>query len=134
MQFDSLIFDMDGTLWDAVSSYAEVWNRVIAQLSIERERVTYDDLVVLMGKPDDVIFDYIIGKDKGIDFKSFMKQLIAKEAEVMPVMGGKLYDGVSRVIPELAKKYQLFMVSNCSAAGINNFLKFTGLTPYIKDS
>jgi phosphoglycolate phosphatase len=134
MQFDSLIFDMDGTLWDAVSSYAEIWNRVIAQLSIDRGTVTYDELVVLMGKPDDVIFEYIIGKDKGIDFKTFMKYLIAKEAEVMPVMGGELYDGVSRVIPELAKKYQLFMVSNCSAAGIKNFLKFTGLAPYIKDS
>ena len=25
-KFDSLIFDMDGTLWDAVDSYCEIWN------------------------------------------------------------------------------------------------------------
>ncbi|HEX3385818.1 MAG TPA: hypothetical protein VHS53_11545 [Mucilaginibacter sp.] len=29
---DSLIFDMDGTLWDAVDTYAASWNIVFAEL------------------------------------------------------------------------------------------------------
>jgi phosphoglycolate phosphatase len=63
-----------------------------------------------------------------------MRQLIEEEAKVMPVMGGKLYPGVADVMPQLAKRYKLFMVSNCSAKGIDNFLTFTALRPYITDS
>ena len=29
---DALIFDMDGTLWDAVDSYSEVWNETFREL------------------------------------------------------------------------------------------------------
>ncbi len=32
---DSLIFDMDGTLWDAVDTYAGSWNLVFIELGID---------------------------------------------------------------------------------------------------
>jgi len=32
---DSLIFDMDGTLWDAVDTYAASWNLVFNELGID---------------------------------------------------------------------------------------------------
>ena len=28
-KYDSLLFDMDGTLWDAVDSYCAIWNAAI---------------------------------------------------------------------------------------------------------
>ncbi len=31
---DSLIFDMDGTLWDAVDTYAHSWNVVFSEMGI----------------------------------------------------------------------------------------------------
>ena len=31
---DGLIFDMDGTLWDAVDSYVKIWNATIAECGI----------------------------------------------------------------------------------------------------
>ena len=36
---DSLIFDMDGTLWDAVDTYAESWNMVFKKLNIDKVMV-----------------------------------------------------------------------------------------------
>jgi phosphoglycolate phosphatase len=33
---DSLIFDMDGTLWDAVDTYAHSWNVVFSELGIDK--------------------------------------------------------------------------------------------------
>ena len=33
-QFDSLIFDMDGTLWDAVDSYVAVWDATFAEFGM----------------------------------------------------------------------------------------------------
>ena len=32
---DSLIFDMDGTLWDAMKSYAEVWNVAFKEYGLD---------------------------------------------------------------------------------------------------
>ncbi len=37
---DSLIFDMDGTLWDNVNSYEIVWNRALEILGYDT-RVTF---------------------------------------------------------------------------------------------
>jgi phosphoglycolate phosphatase len=33
---DSLIFDMDGTLWDAVDTYAHSWNVVFTEMGIDK--------------------------------------------------------------------------------------------------
>ena len=35
---DGLIFDMDGTLWDAVDSYVKIWNATIAECGISVAR------------------------------------------------------------------------------------------------
>ena len=55
---DSLLFDMDGTLWDATGSYAAVWNRCFADCGIDI-RLTGADLVPYMGKPIEVIVEGI---------------------------------------------------------------------------
>src|ERR1700758_928995 len=45
---DSLIFDMDGTLWDAVDTYAHSWNVVFEELAIDIT-VDRDDLAKMVG-------------------------------------------------------------------------------------
>lgn len=44
-RFDAYIFDMDGTLWDAVDSYAAIWNTTIVQLGVQVPPVTRHKLV-----------------------------------------------------------------------------------------
>ena len=51
---DALMFDMDGTLWDAMDSYAEVWNRTFAEYG-EEVHITGRDLLHGMGKTLDQI-------------------------------------------------------------------------------
>ncbi|MBQ7851826.1 MAG: HAD hydrolase-like protein [Muribaculaceae bacterium] len=34
-KFDSIIFDMDGTLWDAVDSYCKIWDKTFNQMNID---------------------------------------------------------------------------------------------------
>ena len=48
MKFDSLIFDMDGTLWDAVDSYVAVWNATFEAMGY-RVSVSRDELLLYMG-------------------------------------------------------------------------------------
>ena len=129
--FDSILFDMDGTLWDAVDSYCAVWNATIAECCPEAPEVTYDRLSKYIGRPLRVIFDDIIGRHADYDY--FMERLRVNEDRLLPVLGGKLYPGVFDTIRELAKDFRLFMVSNCTPLGLPNFLAFTGMKPFFTD-
>lgn len=131
--FDSLIFDMDGTLWDAVDTYARVWNMVLTRFGVDRAPVTRHELVGFMGKPLDVITKGILG-DAVTDMPAFLAYLDSCENELLPRQGGLLYPGVERIIPMLARRFRLFMVSNCGRTGLSNFLRFAGLTPYFTDA
>lgn len=130
MTYDSLIFDMDGTLWDAVDSYTEVWNRTSRELDVDHV-VTRDDLLHYMGKTIDVIFDAMMN-GIGVDTQTYLRRLAYNEEKLMPELGGKLYPGVTDGIKRLATKYRLFMVSNCGKDGLKNMLRYSNLTDYFK--
>ena len=132
MKYDSLIFDMDGTLWDAVDSYVEVWNVTSRELNIEYT-VTREDLLRHMGKTIDIIYDCLMGSSD-CDRATFLKRLDLNESLLMPRLGGRLYQGVKNGIRTLSRHYRLFMVSNCGADGLHNMLRFTGLTDYFEGS
>lgn len=129
--FDAYIFDMDGTLWDAVDSYCAVWNETYRQLGLDIEPVTYTRLRGLMGTPLTGIYDVLVG-DRA-DRDSFNKALRDNEARMMPVLGGKVYPGADTLAALRAEGRQLFMVSNCSPSGLDNFLNFTGMRGLMTD-
>lgn len=131
LNFDSIIFDMDGTLWDAVDSYCHIWNVTFNQLE-KSQTVKRDELLKCMGMPIDKIFDEIVTVD--VDRQQYLAILDENEQKMMPTLGGKLYNGVAEGIPFLASRYKLFMVSNCGAEGLKNFLSFTRLSPYFCDT
>lgn len=130
-KFDSLIFDMDGTLWDAVDSYCTIWNVTFEQMGLS-QTVSRQELLECMGKPINEIFKKIVIED--IDENKYLALLDRNESELMPVLGGVLYNGVAEGIKLLSSRYKLFMVSNCGADGLKNFLKFTKLEPYFIDT
>ncbi len=129
--FDSILFDMDGTLWDAVDSYCAVWNHTIAQLHMDINPVTREKLCALMGKSLDEIFRLLT--DNETQKAGFIERLSANEAEMMPRLGGRLYPGVRHTLEKLSKDHRLFMVSNCDVSGLKNFYSSTGLEPLFTD-
>ena len=56
---DSLIFDLDGTLWDNVDSYVISWNRGLIRTGYQKQ-VTRDDILGLMGKEARIMLDSIL--------------------------------------------------------------------------
>lgn len=132
-RFDSIIFDMDGTLWDAVDSYAVVWNTTFENLGFDR-RVTRSDLLTLMGKPLDVIIAKVCHPISETDKQLLLNAILESEGRMTRLLGGKLYPGVREEIPLLAKDFKLFMVSNCGPDGLHNFLEFTKLGEYFTDT
>ena len=55
MNFDYLIFDVDGTLWDTTEIVARSWNYTLEKLRFERQPLTASDLKQEFGKPMDII-------------------------------------------------------------------------------
>lgn len=126
----ALIFDMDGTLWDAVDSYVKVWQYSFADCGITAH-VDRTMLIDQMGRHLEDIAATLVPDAQ--DIQALTAQVMHVEREVMPRLGGRLYPGVKNTIEALSKKYKLFMVSNCGEHGLNNFLELTGLKPYMTD-
>lgn len=133
MIFDSIIFDMDGTLWDAVDSYCRVWDVTFDETGHPDSTVSRQQLIRCMGMPIGQIYDNIV-TNPDIDRSHFLEVLDRNELLLMPELGGKLYPGVVDTMSRLFGSYRLFMVSNCGADGVRNFLALTGLGKYMTDS
>ncbi len=134
MRFDSIIFDMDGTLWDAVDSYAAIWNKTLKDCRVERRPVTRSELIALMGKPLKVIASILVPGLGGEELEAFFTRLEANDLEMMPRLGGRLYPGVADTLRELAGcGLPLFLVSNCGPEGLPMFMDYTGLRPFFRD-
>jgi len=129
---DSLIFDMDGTLWDAVDTYTESWNLVFKQLNIDRTIAREEVLSRIGWEGSKVIqavlpeFDEERRKEIYSDVNGFRRQLLPKN-------GGILYDGVLDGLKQLAAKYRLFILSNCGKGIIRIFIDWAEIDDYITD-
>jgi len=129
---DSLIFDMDGTLWDAVDTYAESWNIVFQQLGIDMI-VRRDDLAKMVGWEGKKVHAVLMP-----DFDEEKRQYIYAKVnelrrELLPKNGGVLYKGVKDGLKQLAAKYQLYIVSNCAVGIIRLFMDWAGINEHIID-
>lgn len=127
---DALIFDMDGTMWDAVDTYAEIWNMAFVREGIER-RITRNDLLALIGTPIDDIMRHFVQADQVEHLLETIAELVTTE---LPRLGGKLYEGVQEGIAQLAKHYKLFMLSNCDELELPIFVRYAGIESYITDT
>lgn len=125
MNPDSLIFDMDGTLWDNVDTYVDVWNKGLEKTGYAK-RVSRTDIMGLMGKEARVMLNAIIPEASTTEQDNLFDEVITIYQQTLPTMNPTIYDGVHEGLEQLSKKYKLFMLSNCEEGGLVNFMKHTG--------
>ena len=128
---DAIIFDMDGTMWNATESYAKVWNQTCASFGMEAG-FKGSDLVKYMGMSIDSILDHLLGDDLVVGRQQFLEALAVQEDAMMPLLGGELYPGIVDCLEQLSRHYRLFMLSNCSARGLINFVNATGTAHFFE--
>lgn len=130
---DALIFDMDGTLWDAVDSYCEVWNACFRKFGVERT-VMRDELLKCMGLPLDVIYKNITGDNPQITPTDYLPELEKLEMEMMPHLGGRPYPMMKKGMAKLSEHYRIFLLSNCGVRGLEDMMDFTGIRPFVTEA
>ena len=130
---DSIIFDVDGTIWDSTQSVADSWNKAIREHSDLDLTLDPVSLSRVFGKTMTEIADALF---PALDTEARMKLLdacYAEENRYLEDHPGLLYDGVAGTIRNLSLRYPLYIVSNCQCGYIAVMLKTSGLAPYIKD-
>lgn len=130
---DALIFDMDGTLWDAVETYTKAWNLYFEKHQLGKQLLK-SDLDSLMGLEEAVFLRKVLPEQSVEERMESYKEVVQLQYDLIDQIGGEVYDGVLELIPLLAKKYKLFIVSNCPRYTIKHFIQFAELKSYITDS
>ena len=113
MKYESLIFDIDGTLWDSRALVAEGYNIQLKEEGLEHLCVTAEDLKPLFGKVMTEIADTILATIPEEKRYDLMERCMATEnryLEENPCHIG--YPGVKETVAKLAENYRLFIVSN----------------------
>lgn len=119
---DSIIFDMDGTLWDSTNEVADAFNKVLTEKYPEvTDEVTPERLKGLFGQPLDVIAVRLYASVSEERAKFIMNECCEYECEYLAQTGARLYEGLEEALIKLSQKYKLFIVSNCQEGYIQCF-------------
>lgn len=135
MKFDSIILDIDGTIWNTTPIVAEAWNKAIQENFPQVPRVTPEILQGQFGKTMTVIGDNLfVGLDD--NQKKILLDACCKYEHDAIANNTKniTYEGVVQTIAALSKKVPLFIVSNCQAGYIQLVCKKNKIESYITDS
>lgn len=134
MNFDYLIFDVDGTLWDTTEIVARSWNYTLEKLRFERQPLTASDLKQEFGKPMDIIAADLFPQLPAAKGEALLAKCCRREHRFLEnTKESFLYPDVEYVFSRLSSNHKLFIVSNCQSGYIELFLKKNNLRNYITD-
>lgn len=130
---ESIIFDLDGTLWDSADNVAKSWNIAMKRLdipSLNGINISGDDLRSTMGMTMDGLarhFFSMLSEGRQINV---LNKCMEYENEYVSIHGGNIYSGEEETLKLLAQNHRLFIVSNCQCGYIEAFLKFSSFGKY----
>ena len=113
MNYESLIFDIDGTLWDSRSLVAEGYNIQLKKEGLEHLCVDAERLRPLFGKVLEDIGDSLFASIPVPERYALMERCMETENRYLFENECKIgYPRVKETIGELSKKHRIFIVSN----------------------
>ena len=134
MKTDGIILDIDGTLWDSTPIVAKAWTQAVLECGIKDRIVTAGELKQLFGKTMSVIAASLFPEASKEVQETILEKCCVYEEEALEENQQDIcYPDVREVIKQLAKTYDLYIVSNCQAGYIEAFLKVTDLGEYVTD-
>ena len=132
MTWESLIFDIDGTLWDSRALVAEGYNIQLRSEGLDHLCVTAEDLKPLFGKVMTEIADVILASVPERERYALMDRCMATENAYLYENECRIgYDGVRETLEKLSKKHRLFIVSNSQRGYPDLCIEKLGLGEFI---
>ncbi|SDT47896.1 phosphoglycolate phosphatase [Mucilaginibacter mallensis] len=129
-KFDSIIFDLDGTLWDSTANVAVAWQAAKNEVDYIDLDFTQETIRSITGMTYKAIFEKLLPLVSDEQRNAFKSIAGVKEIEILQRNGGHLYPQLEETLAYLVAKYKLFVVSNCQNDYIETFLEFSQLGHY----
>ena len=133
MRYESLIFDIDGTLWDSRAVIAEGYNAQLEKEGLSQLAVNADTFLPLFGKVMTDIADIIFPSVPVPERYALMNRCMDagdRHLQENPCRIG--YPGIRETMEELAKTHRLFIVSNSQKGYPELCMEKLGLTGRIQ--
>lgn len=129
---DSIIFDVDGTLWNSTEIVAKAWSQVLDGEPDIHVEITAATLIPLFGKVMSEIAQSLFPQQTPQQRSQLMEKCYVREHELLMRESAPLYDRLEETLNLLSQKYPLYIVSNCQSGYIQVFLASTGLSSYFQ--
>lgn len=136
MDAESIIFDLDGTLWDSSENVAASWDETVRGLKdplLKNVRITGKDIRGVMGMTMDGIAKKLFPMLSATKQIEVLDMCAENENNFLAANGGRLYEGAEETLSELSKAHRLFIVSNCQSGYIEAFFEYCGLERFFTD-
>ena len=133
MRYDSILFDLDGTLWDSTDAVAASWEEALAGVPDIEGPPTRAQLEGVMGMTAEDLMAKLyphLSKERHMELFDRCCQV---ENTYLREHGGVLYPQLEETLEALSQKLPLFIVSNCNAEYIPCFLDAHQLHRYFQD-
>ena len=132
MKYESLILDIDGTLWDSRALVAQGYNLQLEKEGLNRYFVDAEQLKPLFGKVMTEIADHIFPDLPESERYALMERCMERENRFLHENECAIgYPGVAEALSCLAKNHRLFIVSNSQRGYPELCIGKLGLKPYI---
>lgn len=132
-RFDSVIFDLDGTLWNATESVTKGFQAAKNSVSYIEQDITLADVQAVTGQPYEAVYEKLFPSlpvEKRQEFKALCAQ---HELGGVEQYGGTLYPELESTLRYLQEQgYRLFIVSNCQRGYIEAFFQHSQLESYFE--
>ena len=133
MRYESLIFDIDGTLWDSRALVAEGYNIQLEKEGLSHLAVNAELFRPLFGKVMTEIADAIFPSIPAPERYALMERCMDTENKYLQANPCRIgYPGVRETMEKLAKNHRLFIVSNSQKGYPELCIEKLGLAPFIQ--
>ena len=129
---DSIIFDVDGTLWNSTDVVAKAWTDYLRQKEQIDLTITASQLKTLFGKPLAEIAALVFPKYPENEQLRLIDGCCEAEHALLHITGAPLYEDLEKALQILSAQYPLYIVSNSQCGYIELFLEKTGFAKYFQ--
>ena len=132
----SIIFDFDGTLHNTIKIYYPAFSsgvELLREHGFARDfELSEKNVAKFLGEKPNFAYELIArGADENL--KKKVMALVGKNMDENIKKGiGELYDGTIKVLEELSKNYDLYILSNCRESYLDTALDVYGIKKYFK--